>query len=980
MIIMGEKYISFAYLIMTLKSVINHRGILREFSITQQKNCQTSLFSSGYIYFKILKQPIKHKMKTSKIHLGILFIFTLLLPCYGSNSLIKNLNFETGLSSNFIRTIYKDSNGLIWIGTDTGLDSYDGLQVVNYGKRFKTPLKGAVQSILESKDGIFWIGNEQGAFLYNIDGNHIAFVNFNKPTINVRKIFRASNKKIYFATDRGLYLLDSLNFKANPINLKKNINEPPSLNGIVEDARHKLWISSLEGLFYYNPANKQRDLYRINSIYEANTIRSIINLRNGELALGSESGAYIFNTATKSFSPISGTEKKLILSIDANTKKLFIGTEEDGVLVKDFETNSIQTIDNNNVPVFSILYDKNGLLWTGTFSEGINYYNLLPFSKFNTIELRKTKKIDMRSLHFCTNGDVLVGSRNGFYVMTPNFEIKHEFAPFKTHGIRSRIITTICPYPQNNDLFLIGTFGGGASIFDSKSGKFYDISNNPTLQNGTVYKFASDKNNNIWIATLSGLFKYNIKTKLLKKYDLSKIIGNNELFDLHIDNCNRLWIGTRVGACFYSLKNNNFVIPNSCKPYQYQCSTIFSDKSNNIWLCYNKGGVLKLDNKLQQKQWITTEIGLPENAPSSLIEDKSNNIWIGTQKGLYRVGKTGEIHAFGYEDGLTGLIFCPNSATKDSKGNLWWANDKGLVNFNYAFNAENKAIPNILFTDLYINGSRLSIDTLSFINRTKEGNYNVVIKGLTKNNLEFRFAALNFHSTKMNRYSYIIDGIDNEWSKPTENNIVSYKDLPIGKHTLKILASNNDGVWTTQPLEVEIVISPYFYETNLFIIIIIILLTTVTFYYTRSHFINAIEKIKKQFEDSKSKQTIGQQTLKISEKKSNEIKDSLIRHMTEEKPFLNPELKQADVAIVLNFSVHEISQVLNSQMQLNFSDFVNSYRIEEVKERIESGKYKKYTVSAIAEQCGFNSKTTFYRAFKKSMGVSPSEYFKDVHE
>jgi len=919
-------------------------------------------------------------MKTSKIHLSLLFIFTSSLACFGNNQLVKNLDFETGLSSNFIRTIYKDSEGLIWVGTDTGLDSYDGLQIVNYGKRFTTPLKGAVQSILESRNGIFWIGNEQGAFLYNKNGNHIAVVDFNKPTINVRKIFQASNKKIYFATDKGLYLLDSLNFKANPIHLKKNINEPPSLSGIVEDNQQKLWISSLEGLFSYDPSSKHQELYRINSIFDANVIRSIIKISKSEIALGTESGAYTFNIETKNFSPISGTENKLILSLDANAKELFIGTEEDGVLVKNFESNSIQTINNNSIPVFSILYDKNGLLWTGTFSEGINYYNLLPFSKLNTINLKKTKKIDVRSLNFCSNGDVLIGSRNGFYVMTPDFEIKHEFAPFKTRGIRSRIITTICPYPQNNDLFLIGTFGGGASIFDIKSGKFYDISNNPTLQNGTVYKFVSDNNNNIWIATLNGLFRYNIINKSLQKFDLSKVIGNNELFDLQIDKCDRLWIGTRVGACFYSLKNNNFVIPNSCKPYQYQCTSIFADESKNIWFCFNKGGVLEINNKLQQKQWISTEIGLPENAPSSLIEDRSNNIWIGTQKGLYKLSKTGEKHAFGYEDGLTGLIFCPNSATKDSKGNLWWANDKGLVNFNYAFNAENKSIPTISFTDLYINGSRFSADTLSFVKKNTDGNFKIRIKGRTKNNLELRFAALNYHNTKMNRYSYFIDGIDEKWSRPTENNIVSYKELPVGKHTLRILASNNDGVWTTQSLEVEIEISPYFYETNLFIVIIIILLTSITFYYTRSYFVSAIERVKKQIDESISKQSPAHQTLKISEEKSNEIRNSLVRHMIEEKPFLNPELKQADVAAVLNFSVHEISQVLNSQMQLNFSDFVNSYRIEEVKERIACGKYKRYTVSAVAEQCGFNSKTTFYRAFKKSMGVSPSEYFKDVHE
>ena len=918
-------------------------------------------------------------MKNLKIHIGVLLTLASILPSLANNLFVKNLNLETGLSSNFVRTIYKDSKGLIWIGTDTGLDSYDGLQIVNYGKRFKTPLKGAVQSILESLDGTLWIGNEQGAFLYNKVGNKLSFVNFNKPTINVRKIIRTSNKNIYFATDKGLYILDSLNFKANPILLKKNLNEPPSLTGIIEDSQQRLWLSSLEGLFSYVPINKQVNLYRINSVYEVNIIRSIISIDKNKIALGTENGVFAFDTPSKSFSLISGTENKLVLSLETYKKELFIGTEANGVLIKNLESNETHTI-NNNAPIYSILYDKSGLLWTGTFTEGVYYYNLLTNNKFNTIDLKNNFQIDVRSVYFHPNGNVYIGSRNGFIIMTSDFKIKSFFQPFKTQGIRSRIITTICPYPGKNDLLLIGTFGGGASIFDIKSNKFYDFTTNSTFQNGTIYKFAADNNNNIWVATLNGLFKYNIQTKSLRKYDLSNVIGNNELFDIKIDHNNRLWIATRVGVCFYSLKNNNFVIPNTCKSFQYQCPAIYSDNSNNIWFCFNKGGVLEIDSKLLQKQWVTSKIGLPENAPSSLIEDKNSNMWIGTQKGLFKINKAGEIHSYGYEDGLTGLIFCPQSATKDPKGNLWWANEKGLVTYNYNLNATNKSVPGLIFTDLYINGSSYSTDTLNFIKQISTDKYTINIKGKTNNNLDFRIAALNFHNTKMNRYSYIMEDIDKTWSKPTENNVIFYKDLPVGEHTLKILASNNDGVWTSQPLEIEIRISPYFYENTLFIITVIILLLGITFYYTRSHFVNIIEIIKKQFEDTKSKQIAGtgQQTLKISKSKSNEIRSNLILFMNEKKPFLNQELKLADIALELDFSVHEISQVLNTQIQLNFSDFINSYRVEEVKERIASGLYSKYTVSAVAEQCGFNSKTTFYRAFKKSMGVSPAVYFKEI--
>jgi ligand-binding sensor domain-containing protein/AraC-like DNA-binding protein len=917
---------------------------------------------------------MKSHIKTRGISIVMMFLVLFEFASYGNNYSVKNLRTELGLSSNYIRTIYKDSKGLIWFGTDTGLDSYDGIQIVNYGKRFKTPLKGAVQSILESSEGALWIGNEQGAFLYKKTGNTINFISFDKHTINVRKIVRTKNKRIYFATDKGLYLLDSVNFKAIPINLKRHINEPPSLTGIIEDSQQRLWISSFEGLYSYNPNDRQKEFFRINAGYESNIIRSIVYLENGKIALGTENTAFVFDIKTNSFTAISGTENKLIASLDASKEELFIGTDADGVLVQSLSSNSISTLNYSANPVFAILYDSNGLLWSGLFNEGVNCFNLQKSSRFKTIDIYNKFKINVRSIYFAPQGDVYIGSRNGFYIFNPEFQLKKTFLPFKTPGLRSRVITTICPYPGKPDLLFIGTFGGGAAVFNIASNKFLDLSDSPIFQKGTIYKFLPDKYNNVWIATLDGLYKFNLTTRLFKKYTLTNVIGNNELFSLNIDNCDRLWIGTSVGFCFYSLKDNRFVIPRWNKTYQYQSGPIYQDKSNNIWFCFNKGGVLEVDSKLNVKQWITTEMGLPENAPSSLIEDRKNNIWVGTQKGLYQVGKNGEVHPFELEDGLTGLTFCPASATRDSKGNIWWANEKGLVTFNKDFNYFNKSEPTILFSDIYINGTGYSIDTLDYVKQVSTNSYKIKLFGRTKNNLDFRFAALNYCKSKMNRYSYYIEGVDESWSKPTKSNVVSYKDLSTGEHILKVLASNNDGVWTKKPLEIQIIITPYFYETNIFIFIIILLLSGITFYFTRSYFEKAIEKIKNQFDESKNKQNTN--SLKISDDRSDEIRSSLTQYMTDAKPFLNPDLKQVDVATALGFTVHEISQVLNTQLKLNFSDFINSYRVEEIKDRVAGGKYTKYTLTAIAEQCGFNSKTTFYRAFKKSMGVPPSEYFK----
>jgi AraC-like DNA-binding protein len=117
---------------------------------------------------------------------------------------------------------------------------------------------------------------------------------------------------------------------------------------------------------------------------------------------------------------------------------------------------------------------------------------------------------------------------------------------------------------------------------------------------------------------------------------------------------------------------------------------------------------------------------------------------------------------------------------------------------------------------------------------------------------------------------------------------------------------------------------------------------------------------------------------KIPENHSTLIIQELKRYMEEKKPYLNAELKLADLASEIKYPLHEISQVLNQDLNQSFSDFINRYRVEEVKKRMEDKAYAKYTFIAIAQQCGFNSKTSFYRIFKNETGKTPADYLKEL--
>ena len=104
--------------------------------------------------------------------------------------------------------------------------------------------------------------------------------------------------------------------------------------------------------------------------------------------------------------------------------------------------------------------------------------------------------------------------------------------------------------------------------------------------------------------------------------------------------------------------------------------------------------------------------------------------------------------------------------------------------------------------------------------------------------------------------------------------------------------------------------------------------------------------------------------------------DALKHKMETEKYYLNPKLSLKQLAEVVSLTPHQLSQIINQEIGMNFFDFVNSYRIEETKKRLIAPEYSHLSILGIAFECGFNSKGAFNRIFKKFEGISPSAYIK----
>ena len=102
-----------------------------------------------------------------------------------------------------------------------------------------------------------------------------------------------------------------------------------------------------------------------------------------------------------------------------------------------------------------------------------------------------------------------------------------------------------------------------------------------------------------------------------------------------------------------------------------------------------------------------------------------------------------------------------------------------------------------------------------------------------------------------------------------------------------------------------------------------------------------------------------------------------VKHLMEnEKVYLNPELNLSDLAKMAHMSRGQLSEIINTAFEKNFNDFVNGYRVEAFKMMLQEDKHKQLSLLGIAQECGFNSKATFNRVFKKLTNLSPTEYLK----
>lgn len=807
-------------------------------------------------------------MKITSTLYFLTFILTINCTLLNSQIIEEDYNFisvKNNISQRAVSTITQDQQGLIWMGTNgVGLNKYDGVSFKSYRQDSNSEnslSSSLIRSSYNDSSNRLWVGTEMGLNLYNRD-----FDNFEKVKLysNSEEIHKVSIRAIV-ELDSGELLIGSHFygiFKVNPetlIGTSINIKTKKSISGLqinslVKNKNGKIFIGSNYGLFEYNDIQIVPVLTNYDESSDATQIlyhiESMLVDNEGSLWLGTFSDGLIkigltpFNSYFVKNYKITG--QRVLSLIQAPNGRLLCGTENDGLFVVTKEGEIIKNyhyskfgdskIDSNSI--WSLFVDNEERIWIGYYNKGVGKYDKF-YNKFKSIKSLPNVQNSLQS----PSVTAIVGDEKeqiwigidggGIDVYNPNTQkITHLLNSNNgiAEGLTNKDIVAL--HIDVNKNLWVGTWNAGIFYLPNGSKKFinYTKENTVGLESNRIMSFAESSKGIIWIGTfLKGLHCYNTKTKVFKHNDIlfQKFnISQNDIHKVLVDSNDNIWVGTTLGLYKVIPDSNGRFDAVSLEDKMYtkhekkyivhDIVTLFEDKNKNIWIGTDGAGVCKYSNSTKEFVWINNSKGLENETVATIIEADNGDIWIGGNKGITKYDIKNETFTnFDTNDGLLANDFNFNCTYKSPKGILYFGNYRGINYLDPSNISINKHIPDLYFSDFKLFNK--SIEPNSKKSPLKKVISETKHLTLTHKQSVFtiEYAGINYTKPEKNQYAYYLEGFDDRWNFVGNNRSATYTNLSAGEYKFKVKASNNDGIWNEEPLQLLITITPPWWNSKL---------------------------------------------------------------------------------------------------------------------------------------------------------------------
>ncbi|MCJ8272574.1 MAG: ATP-binding protein, partial [Psychrosphaera sp.] len=616
---------------------------------------------------------------------------------------------------------------------------------------------------------------------------------------------------------------------------------------IFEDSKKQLWVGTrTKGLNHFDPLTGQFTRYqhqpsnvdslshnRVYALGEDQAGNLWVGTRGGGLDLfDRDAGRFVHYLKPQDNEKGSSAVNVWSFYLD-NNQQFWMGTDN-GRIQYDSATGQFLhqpfAARDPNQRVMTMVQDKTGILWFGTFGFGLAKQNLL-HQQFNYIAHKGANPTglpnsDINAILTDAQGLLWLGMNIGLTVYDNTTGLYRTYShdpndPASLSGNRVRDI-----FEDHEGTLWIATHSAGINRFDATNGSFtrfmHDPANHNSLVNNEVYIIRQDNLGLLWLGTREGLDRFDPKTGLFTHYrhapDDPNSISNDQIKGLVFDSRGDLWIGSNNAGLNHLDQATSQITryehdPNDDTSISHNTvSALFIDKNEVLWVA-TLGGLNRFNRASQTFTRYRVKQGLSSDSIVAILADSQNNIWIGSFTGIDRLDPvTGLVTHFDIDDGAYINGVNQGAYFQDKQGTMYLAGN-GLMSFDPLSVSHEKQPPTVVLTDFLLLNQSINVGDLAqdkrpiltrVINQTQH-----LSLGYKDDVLAFEFAALHFAEPQQNQYAYQLAGFNQDWIyTDSAHRRATYTNLPAATYTFRVKASNKDGVWNETGKSITVTVLP----------------------------------------------------------------------------------------------------------------------------------------------------------------------------
>lgn len=745
------------------------------------------------------------------------------------------------LTCDLITSICQDKDGFIWIGTDYGLNKFNGIQFTHYYNNPKDSTSladNSIKTLMLDDEGTLWVGGVGGLQYYVPEENAFRTIAFEEDSfLHIKCVVQLRSGEIWVGSSgRGLFRIQKDAGRAIQITGIPEISKRAHYGLIYEDQHGIIWIGiDGVGLLRYDPSLRTSKLINNKVLDGGSAISGMAEDQSGNLLIATSTTAYYYDRKNESFIKIEHEESWLPMrSVLVSQRGIrYVATLGKGLKViqsdlkkLNSEVITLSQVDINNAKIRSLYEDRNQNLWIGCYHKGLVMVSKesTPFHFWSIPNREYPGAGVITALHKDNDGQIVSGVEyEGVFKITPEGNIVE-------HLFTGTTISSI--YKDYSGNLWFGGFYSGLYMQDC-GGKVHTML--PEMRLRDIKKIIGDDKGNLYISLFGhGFVCYHSGNQTVVEYKSSNGgLRNNWINTLLIDSKERLWVGHHNGVDYLDPITGKFVpVLNLNQELGiFIAYALLEDVHGNVWIGTNKG-IMCYHPETIELSYYNEENGLSNNFVYGLAEDRYGNIWCSTLKGINQI-KVAEnkIASFYSERGLVDNEYTTGASYQSTDGVINFGGVKGITTFHPDSVVVPKEQATVILSNLYVGGEVVTAKSKSggkyvldaFITHADK-----IFLAYEDNTFTLEFSTLDYRNPGNIFYEYRIKEYEKNWNSIQLGvNQITYNHLNPGKYTFEVRACENGEYTPIKVIRMEI--APPWWRSSLAYVCYVLMLLVITY-------------------------------------------------------------------------------------------------------------------------------------------------------